>query len=59
MLVVSILIVSCLCRDNVTSWNHKALQAADDGVPSVTYPRATWRLQAEQEAVPVCEEEKT
>ena len=32
---------------------------ADDGVPSVTYPRATWRLQAEQEAVPVCEEEKT
>ena len=28
-------------------------------MPSVTYPRATWRLQAEQEAVPVCEEEKT
>ena len=27
-------------------------------MPSVTYPRATWRLQAEQEAVPVCEEEK-
>ena len=35
------------------------LQAADDGVPSATYPRATWRLQVEQEAVPVCEEEKT
>ena len=28
-------------------------------MPRVTYPRATWRLQAEQEAVPVCEEEKT
>ena len=28
-------------------------------MPIVTYPRATWRLQTEQEAVPVCEEEKT
>ena len=36
-----------------------ALQAADDGMPSVTYPRATWRLQSEQEAVPLYEEEKT
>ena len=25
----------------------------------LSYPRATWRLQAEQKAVPVCEEEKT
>ena len=52
MLVVSIVIVSCLCR-------RQCYQLESQGVPSVTYPRATWRLQAEQEAVPVCEKKKT
>ena len=45
--------------DDVTSWNHKALQATDDDMPRVTYLRATWRLQAWQEAVSVYEEETT
>ena len=49
---------SAYVEDHATSWILKVFQAANVGMPSVTYPRTTWRLQAQQEAVLVCEKEE-